>query len=480
MSAQPLVNEGIPIDIPEVGSVFADAYRIEAVLGTGGMGVILRATELASERCVAIKLMTPAAAAVPEQVARFRREAKAASSLTSKHVVRVLDSGELDSGLPFIVMEHLEGSSLVDVVKKRGPLPIAEAVDYVLQAIHGVAEAHVLGVVHRDLKPANLFLCGDDSAPIIKVLDFGASKLMAESQVDPSDPGGVTIASSLIGSPRYMAPEQIRTALEVDARADVYALGATLHELLSGQPIFFADSLARIFAQVLWDPPQALSTTRDDVPPALADVVMKCLAKTPEDRYATVEALASALAPFGPAASPAPSRAADAARAPAPPPLPLRKNKPPPKPSRASGSKLIASRLFKPEEVTIVDAPPAVGRVSSAACVEVVIKATARMPRVKMASEPPKRTMKLAAFALAARFNPGVSDAASHASHASSAGIAGPMGPRLQGGTARMPRFEAPLAARTKRQQLTQRLVAAGVLVGVLAVIALLTILARR
>jgi eukaryotic-like serine/threonine-protein kinase len=466
MSAQPLVNEGIPVDIPEVGSVLADAYRVDGVLGSGGMGVILRATELSSERCVAIKIMTAAAAAIPEQVARFRRESKAAASLTSKHVVRVLDSGELDSGLPFIVMEHLEGSSLADIAKQRGPLPIGECINYVLQAINGIAEAHALGVVHRDLKPANLFLCGEGDAAIIKVLDFGASKLMADSQVDPSDPGGVTIASSLIGSPRYMAPEQIRTALEVDARADVYALGATLHELLSGQPIFFADSLARIFAQVLWDPPQALSETRDDVPPELGEVISKCLAKAPQDRYATVEALAVALAPFEASASASVSSPVSSpSDAPTQVVAPQARVRPPPppKPSRGSGSKLIAARLFKPEEVTIVDAPRTRARV--------VLATTARMPRVKMSTEPPKKTQKLAAFALAARLAPATSE------------------PNVQGGTARMVRFEAPpllvasptspMSRMTKRDVIMQRLVIAGVIAAVLLFSSALALLVR-
>jgi serine/threonine-protein kinase len=386
MSAQPLLDRAMPLDVPAAGSVLAGAYRVDGVLATGGMGVVLRATELASERAVAIKVMTAGAAADREQVARFRREAKAASSLTSKHVVRVLDFGELDSGLPFLVMEHLDGTSLAELLKTRGALPVGEAVDYVLQAIHGVAEAHRLGIVHRDLKPANLFVTGEPSAHVIKVLDFGASKLTAESTVDPADPGGMTLASSLIGSPRYMAPEQIRSALEVDARADVYALGATLHELLSGNPIFCADSLARIFAHVLWDAPEALSATRDDVPAALEAVVLRCLAKAPADRYATVEALADALASF------ASSQRQHQRKAP-PRPAP---------PAPASGSKLVAARLFKPVDAASPRPPAAATRGA------VVIRSTAKMPRVKLAGEAPKRTVKIAAFALAARLGPTV------------------------------------------------------------------------
>lgn len=424
MSAHALVNDVLPTDVPVAGTILAGSYRVDGRIGGGGMGTILRATELASERPVAIKLLTAAAASDPEQVARFRREAKAAASLTSQHVVRVLDSGELDSGLPFLVMEHLEGESLVELLKARGRLDVAEAVDFVLQAVHGIAEAHALGIVHRDIKPANLFVTGDADTPVVKVIDFGASKLTAESSVDPSDPGGVTIASSLIGSPRYMAPEQIRSALEVDARADVYALGATLHELLSGKPIFFADTLARIFAQVLWDAPEPLSATRDDVPAELAAVIAKCLAKAPDERYSTVEALAVELAPFGgatrrssgvapvmlartsePAASePGPSAAeplpAPAIAAPSPPRVL-------PKPTAASGSKLIAARLFKPDAPAGPErAHLAKRKATSAAKAAVVLKSTARMPRVRSVSEAPKRTVRIAAFALAARLGP--------------------------------------------------------------------------
>jgi serine/threonine protein kinase len=399
MSAQPLLNNAMTFDVPPVGTVLAGSYRVEGVLATGGMGIVLRATELASERAVAIKVMTAGAAADPEQVARFRREAKAASSLTSTHVVRVLDFGELETGLPYLVMEHLEGTSLADLVKARGALPIGEAVELVLQAIHGVAQAHALGIVHRDLKPANLFVTGDAPAHVVKVLDFGASKLTAESTVDPSDPGGVTVASSLIGSPRYMAPEQIRSALEVDARADIYALGATLHELLSGKPIFFADSLARIFAQVLWDAPEPLSASRDDVPAALEAVVARCLAKLPADRYATVEALAAALAPFGSAAT-----AGDHPVAPPAPPRPKRA----PAPSPTSGSKLVAARLFKPDADPDEPKPAKAHVAISASRAAVVLKSTAKMARVRMASEAPKRTVKIAAFALAARLAPSV------------------------------------------------------------------------
>lgn len=493
MSAQPLVNDALPLDVPAIGTVLAGAYRVDGLLGNGGMGIILRATEIAADRPVAIKLMTAASAADPEQVARFRREAKAASSLTSKHVVRVLDFGELPSGPPYLVMEHLEGAPLVDLLKERGQLRVSEAVDYVLQAIHGIAEAHALGIVHRDLKPANLFVTGDATAPVVKVIDFGASKLTAESNVDPSDPGGVTIASSLIGSPRYMAPEQIRSALEVDARADIYALGATLHEVLSGKPIFFADTLARIFAQVLWDEPEPLSATRDDVPAGLVEIISKCLAKAPADRYATVEALAVALAPFGPSGevgaaeaaatsasgmAPAMAKPAAAKPAPAKPPRP-----PPPVPKRSavSGSKLVAARLFKPDDAT---APAGESTVSgrpmprkrngtSASKAAVVLKSTARMPRVKLTREAPKRTVRIAAFALAARFAPHDDDGAATTEDATDRGAR----------TVKMDRFDLPLAAFARprpRSRFPRALIVFAVVAAVVALAAAIGITRSR
>ncbi|MDB5216574.1 MAG: Serine/threonine-protein kinase pkn3 [Myxococcaceae bacterium] len=438
MSAQARVKVAPQLDAPALGSIVASAYRVEALLGSGGMGTILRATELSSDRKVAIKVMTAAAAADPEQVARFRREAKAVSSLTSKHVVRVLDFGELDSGAPYLVMEHLEGTTLADVVKEHGALPVAKAVEYVLQAIHGIAEAHTLGIVHRDLKPANLFVVEHAGASTVKVLDFGASKLTAESPIETDDPGGVTVASSLIGSPRYMAPEQIRSALEVDARADIYGLGATLHELLSGKQIFFADSLARVFAQVLWDAPEPLSESRDDVPDALAAIVARCLAKAPGDRFASVEALAAALAPFG-----ASGEALSLSLPPAAPAAPLA----PPAPPTPSGLRSALVPLPRTSGVAPVRKP-----ISAARAAVVLRSSTVRMARVRMSSEAPKRTMKIAAFALAARLTPGI------------VAIPSPLADAVarSARTARMVRFEVPRAAvmRSSRARRSSRTLA--------------------
>jgi serine/threonine-protein kinase len=285
------------------GSIFAGKYKIEKVIGAGGMGVIFCATHMQLEQRVAIKLLTSGAALDPERVGRFAREAKAAARIHSEHVVRILDYGTHASGAPFIVMEHLVGSDLAMAVKTRGGLPVDEAIDYMIQACDGVAEAHAAGIVHRDLKPSNLVLTRKkDGTQIIKVLDFGASKLTAECSIATSDLSK-TDASALIGSPRYMAPEQLKAAHEIDSRADIFALGATLFELLAGEPVFRAESISRLFTKILWDAPPSILKFRDDVPAGLDALVFRCLEKAPDDRYQTVKELVEALAEFAPARS---------------------------------------------------------------------------------------------------------------------------------------------------------------------------------
>jgi serine/threonine protein kinase len=285
------------------GALLAGKYKVGRVIGTGGMGVILAATHVDLEQRVAIKLLTAAAAHDPDRVRRFSREAKAAARIKSEHVVRILDCGTDDSGAPFIVMEHLEGSDLAFVLKSRGGLPVEDALDYILQACDGVAEAHLMGIIHRDLKPANLFLTHkQDGVESVKVLDFGASKLTAECSLASRD-GLNTEESSLMGSPRYMAPEQLKATTEVDHRVDVYALGATLYELLAGEPAFHAKSLTRTFTKILTEPPPSLRAVRPDVPVALEGAVFRALAKDPAERFQSVKELAEALAPFASARS---------------------------------------------------------------------------------------------------------------------------------------------------------------------------------
>jgi serine/threonine-protein kinase len=279
------------------GSVIAGKYRVERVLGQGGMGMVVAAVHTGLDRRVAIKVLLPEVAQNPELVARFDREARAASRIQSEHVAKVLDVDKLEDGAPFMVMEYLEGCDLADLVKTRGALPGQEAIEYVLQACEALAEAHVAGIVHRDLKPANLFLTRRaDGSPAIKVLDFGISKIALAS-----DHGqGMTQTSAVMGSPSYMSPEQLKSARSVDLRTDIWSLGIVLHELLTGEVAFKADTVPELYVNILQSPPTLLRTRRPDAPPAMEAIILRCLEKDPARRYASVGELATALGELAP------------------------------------------------------------------------------------------------------------------------------------------------------------------------------------
>jgi serine/threonine protein kinase len=280
------------------GDVIAGKYRVECVLGEGGMGVVLGARNIKLDEPVAIKVLKPDAASDGDAVARFFREARAAVRMKGVHVAKVLDVGTLDDGTPYMLMERLEGADLSAVIERGVRVPIETAVDYVLQTCEALAEAHALGIVHRDIKPSNLFLTtGVDGSPCIKVLDFGISK--ATSAIDATRPDfGLTQTQTVMGSPQYMAPEQMRSSRRVDGRTDIWALGTIMHELLTGSPPFEATSMPELFAMILQDPAPRLRDRRPEVPPALDDIVLRCLEKSPEGRPATVLDLARLLAPF--------------------------------------------------------------------------------------------------------------------------------------------------------------------------------------
>jgi len=281
------------------GQVLDGKYVVEKVLGCGGMGVVVRAYHRILDDRVAIKFLLPEATLVPEAVARFTREARAATKIKGEHVVRVIDVGQFQTGEPYIVMEYLQGRDLGQVVRERGPMPVAEAVDYVLQGCEALAEAHALGIVHRDLKPANLFVTKHpDGSALVKVLDFGISKLTNAAGSGPDL--GLTKTSAMMGSPLYMSPEQMASARDVDAGTDIWAIGAVLYELLSGRPPFDAETLPQLCAMVLQSRAAPLDEVRPEVPAEVARIVDRCLEKDRAKRFRDVGELARALRDFAP------------------------------------------------------------------------------------------------------------------------------------------------------------------------------------
>jgi serine/threonine protein kinase len=285
--------------VPRPGDVLAGRFRVERVLGAGGMGVVVAAHHLQLDRRVALKFLLPEIARQQSVVARFGREARAAARIQSEHVARVLDVGTLEDGRPYLVMEYLEGRDLEAEVKARGPLPVATTVDWVLEACEALAEAHAAGIVHRDLKPANLFLTRRaDGGPVIKVLDFGISK---HTLLDAAGQGGPALTQTFaqLGSPRYMSPEQLRSSKDVDARADLWALGLIMHELLTGETAFDGTTLPELHVAILTQPPRPVRSLRADVPPELEAAISRCLEKDPAHRFANVAELAQAIFGFG-------------------------------------------------------------------------------------------------------------------------------------------------------------------------------------
>jgi eukaryotic-like serine/threonine-protein kinase len=286
----------------QVGQLVAGKYRIQQVLGRGGMGVVMAALHEQLNQRVALKFLTDDAYQQPEAVTRFLREARSAVQIQSEHVARVMDVGTLESGAPYMVMEYLRGLDLKEVSTRRGPMPFNEAADFLLQACDAVAEAHSLGIVHRDLKPSNLFLTErPDGTPMVKVLDFGISKALhggGGRAGETSRQQQMTASAAIMGSPQYMSPEQIRSSKNVDARADIWALGTILHELIAGAPAYIADTVPGLLAMIVADPPPPLSASRPDAPQELEEAILRCLEKDRERRFSNVAEFARAIERF--------------------------------------------------------------------------------------------------------------------------------------------------------------------------------------
>jgi serine/threonine protein kinase len=276
--------------LPVPGDVIASKYEVVRQLGAGAMGVVYEAFHVRMRQRLAIKLPRPDVGALPTLLARFEREAHASARLRSVHAVRVIDVDSLPNGLPYMVMEYLEGRTLDLELEATGPMPVEVAVDIVTQVAEAMTEAHELGIVHRDLKPANLFVCRAGDRPVIKVLDFGISR------AEDGD-ARITGGNEWFGTPTYVAPEQIRS--ESDARSDVWSLGVVLFELLLNRPPFVGSTMS-VLAQVIADPIPWPLELRPDLPRELGRSLMRALERDRGKRFQNMSEFAAAIAPFGP------------------------------------------------------------------------------------------------------------------------------------------------------------------------------------
>src|SRR5260370_6074652 len=255
------------------GDTLAGRYRVERIIGIGGMGVVVAARHLELDHLVAIKFLLPKVAENRDIVGRFTREARAAVRIQNDHVARVTDVGTLESGAPYMVMEYLDGTDLEDFTRQSGPLSIEEAIDFLLQACEAIAEAHGLGIVHRDLQPGNLFLVKrPDGSRIVKVLDFGISKITGGNN-------SVAPTTAMLGSPPYMSPEQLTTPRDVDLRTDIWSLGIILYRLLTGRVPFDAETIVQLCSMIMHGDPPPIREARAPVPPGLEAIIANFLHK---------------------------------------------------------------------------------------------------------------------------------------------------------------------------------------------------------
>jgi serine/threonine-protein kinase len=271
----------------EIGAVLANRYLVERVLGQGGMGIVVQAMHLQLHQPVAMKFLLPEVLGNHQVVQRFLREAQAAVRLKSEHVARVIDVGSIETGAPYMVLEYLEGADLSSF--PRSELPVGGIIDLMLQACEALAEAHSLGIVHRDIKPANFFITRrTDGTLLLKVLDFGISKLSATN-------GQLTATQTVMGTPAYMSPEQMRSSRDVDHRSDIWSLGVVLYELLQGVPPFGGDTFSSMVLKVVADPLPKLTVS---LPGDLDSVVYRCLEKEPARRFQSIAEFAHAIAKY--------------------------------------------------------------------------------------------------------------------------------------------------------------------------------------
>ncbi len=285
-----------PGDLPagvEPGAVIAGKYRLEGLIGMGGMGSVWRATHLGLNQLVAIKIVAPDFARSAEARRRFDVEAKASAQLKSRHVVQVTDNGELADGTPFMAMELLQGEPLGKRIHKHGPLPILDALRVTLHVGRALSRAHALGIVHRDIKPENIFLATSDEEPgfTAKVLDFGIAKVRATNAGEQSS----TRTGSLLGTPLYMSPEQARALKTVDHRTDVYSLGLVVYTMLTGNLAFSGESDADVIVQICTMPLPTIRGSAPWVPEYVDQWLTHACAKDPQARYQDMQSMVDAL-----------------------------------------------------------------------------------------------------------------------------------------------------------------------------------------
>jgi eukaryotic-like serine/threonine-protein kinase len=289
-----VTEPGIVVEAPaaERDEVLDGKFRVDELLGQGGMGQVYRGLHLALQVPIAIKFLRVELAERADALARFLQEARLAAGLRSEHAARIYDVSTTSDGQPYIVMEFLDGQDLERKLAAEGTFSARLAVDLMLQVLEVLHEAHAQGLVHRDIKPANMVLTGTEARPSVKLLDFGVSfSVHATSE-------RITGANTLLGSPAYMSPEQLRDSASVDALSDIWSCGVTLFEMLTGTMPFNSDSIPALCAAVLNESPGSLRTLRPDVPPGLAVVVMQCLEKNPARRPNSAQSLARLIAPY--------------------------------------------------------------------------------------------------------------------------------------------------------------------------------------
>jgi serine/threonine-protein kinase len=274
------------------GAIVAGKYRLDTIVGEGGMGSVWSATHTGLGQAVAIKFISKEFVTSSEALRRFDAEAKAAAQLRSRHVVQVFDNGTLEDGTPYIAMELLRGESVYNRVHRGGPVPLKDSAEILLQCCKALGRAHQAGIVHRDIKPDNIFLAvsQDDEAPVVKVLDFGIAKFAA----NPND-HGATRTGAVLGTPLYMSPEQARGLKTIDHRTDLYSLGLVAYTMLTGNLAFSSESFGDLLLQICTAPLPSLRANAPWLPPSMETWFMKACAREPQDRYATAHDFAEAL-----------------------------------------------------------------------------------------------------------------------------------------------------------------------------------------